>query len=142
MSAVAPIGSTVNLAFQVVILALILTGFLFARRRKFSIHEKWMSSGIVLAAISFFTWMAPSYIRNFNLVVTDFFAPGIVITDIHAVFGVITGTLALYIIAIMKLNIPERFAVKRVKRLMRTTLTLWFITFFFGVLFYIYYFVL
>ena len=142
MPAVAPIESTLNLVFHAVILTLILTGFTFARRKKFTIHEKWMFSGIVLVAVSFFAWMAPSYVKNFNLVLADFYSAGIVITNIHVILGVITGTLALYIVSLMKLNLPEKFAVSNVKRLMRTTLTLWLLTFLFGVLFYVYYFVI
>jgi uncharacterized membrane protein YozB (DUF420 family) len=138
----APIESSLNLLFHIVILALIITGFTFARRKKFNIHEKWMFTAIVLVAISFFAWMAPSYVRNLNLVVSDFYTPGIVITNIHVLLGVTTGILALYIIARMKFDLPQRFTVKKVKRLMRTTFTLWLLTFFFGVLFYVYYFVI
>ena len=142
MTATAPIESSLNLLFHIVILALIITGFKFARRKKFNIHEKWMFTAIVLVAISFFTWMAPSYIRNLNLVASDFYTPGIVITNIHVLLGATTGVLALYIIARMKSNLPERFTVKKIKRLMRTTFMLWLLTFFFGVLFYLYYFII
>jgi uncharacterized membrane protein YozB (DUF420 family) len=142
LTASAPIESSLNLVFHVVILGLIITGFTFARRKKFNIHEKWMFTAIVLVAISFFTWMAPSYIRNLNLVVSDFYTPGIAITNIHVLLGATTCVLALYVIARMKFDLPERFRVKKIKRLMRTTFTLWLLTFFFGVLFYVYYFVI
>lgn len=142
MTASAPFESSLNLVFHVVILGLIITGFTFARRKKFNIHEKWMFTAIVLVAISFFTWMAPSYIRNLNLVVSEFYTPGIAITNIHVLLGATTGVLALYIIARMKFDLPERFTVKKIKRLMRTAFTLWLLTFFFGVLFYVYYFVI
>lgn len=138
----APFESSLNLVFHAVILGLIITGFTFARRKKFNIHEKWMFTAIVLVAISFFTWMAPSYIKNLNLVVSEFYTLGIAITNIHVLLGATTGVLALYIIARMKFDLPERFTVKKIKRLMRTTFTLWLLTFFFGVLFYVYYFVI
>lgn len=137
-----PLGSDLNLLFQSAIFLLVLTGFIFARRARYDIHEKWMFSAIVLVASSFFVWMAPSYIRNFNLVLSDFYSPGVIITNIHVILGTATGTLALYIITRMKLDLPERFKVKRIRRLMRTTFTLWTFTFSFGVLFYIWYFVL
>jgi len=101
-----------------------------------------MFTGIVLVAISFFAWMAPSYVKNFDLVLKDFYSVGILLTNIHVVLGVITGCLALYIVAFMKLNIPDRYAVKNVRRLMRTTFALWLLTFLFGLSFYIWYFVI
>ena len=96
----------------------------------------------MLVASSFFVWMAPSYVRNFNLVISDFYTLGVIITNMHVILGTATGTLVLYIVARMKLDLPEKFKVKRIRRLMRTTFTLWILTFSFGVLFYIWYFVL
>jgi uncharacterized membrane protein YozB (DUF420 family) len=136
----APLGSDLNLLFHMAIFLLVLTGFTFARRERYNIREKWMFSAIVLVASSFFVWMAPSYIRNFNLVISDFCTLGVIITNVHVILGIVTGILALYIVARMKLDLPEKFKVKRIRRLMRTTFTLWIITFSFGVLFYIWYF--
>lgn len=135
-------GSTLNLVFHLAILSFIVTGFTFARRKKYNIHEKWMFSAIVLAAISFFLWMAPSYINNLDLVLSKFYTPGIIITNMHVIFGITTGSLALYIVLRMKLDLPERFTVNNVRRLMRTTFALWLLTFFLGVSFYVWYFVL
>lgn len=120
----APLGSDLNLLFQAAIFLLVLTGFTFARRERYDIHEKWMFSAIVLVASSFFVWMAPSYIRNFNLVISDFYNLGVIITNIHVILGTATGTLVLYIVARMKLDLPEKFKVKRIRRLMRTAFTL------------------
>jgi uncharacterized membrane protein YozB (DUF420 family) len=135
----APLGSDLNLLFHIGIFVLVLTGFTFARRKKYDNHEKLMLSAIGLVAISFFVWMAPSYFRYFNLVMSDFYTLGIMITNIHVILGITTSILAVYIVARMKLYLPERFRVKRVKRLMRTTLGLWILTFSFGVLFYVCY---
>ena len=135
----APLGSDLNLLFHVGIFVLVLTGFTFACRKNYDNHEKWMLSAIGLVAVSFFAWMAPSYVRYFNLVMSDFYAPGIIITNIHVILGITTSILAVYIVARMKLDLPERFKVK-VKRLMRTTFGLWILTFSFGALFYVWYF--
>ena len=137
----APLGSDLNLLYQVGIFLLVLTGFRFARRKNYDNHERRMLPAIGLVAISFFVWMAPSYVKYFNLVLTEFYAPGIIITNIHVILGIVTGILATYIVALMKLDLPERFKVKNVRRLMRTTLTLWTLTFIFGVSFYVWYFV-
>ncbi len=137
----AGLQADLNLVLHLVILALIFTGFMFARRRKFSIHEKLMFTGIILAAISLLSWMGPSYVGNFRVIISEFTTPGVLITNIHVVLGVITGTLALYIVLLMKKDLPDRFAVKNVKRLMRTTFALWFLTFAFGLFFYIWYYI-
>jgi uncharacterized membrane protein YozB (DUF420 family) len=138
----APLGSDLNLLFHMAIFLLVLTGFAFARRERYNIHEKWMFSAIILVASSFFAWMAPSYARNFNLVISDFYTLGVIITNIHVILGTTTGILAFYIVARMKLDLPEKLKVKRIRRLMRTTFTLWILTFSFGVLFYVWYVVL
>ena len=138
----AGIQADLNLLLHLAILLLIVTGFTFARRKRFEIHEKWMFSGIVLVAVSFFAWMAPSYIGNFHVIVDELYSPGVMVTNIHVALGTITGILAIYIILQMKLDLPQKFTVKRVKRLMRTTFTLWWLTFIFGLSFYLIYYVL
>ena len=138
----AGIQADLNLLVHLAILLLIITGFTFARKKRFEIHEKWMFSAIVLVAISFFAWMAPSYIDNFHVIVEELYSPGVMVTNIHVALGTITGILAIYIVLRMKFDIPQRFAVKRVKRLMRTTFMLWWLTFIFGLSFYLIYYVL
>lgn len=138
----AGIQADLNLLLHLVILVLIVTGFTFARRKRFEIHEKWMFSAIVLVAISFLVWMAPSYIGNFHVIVSEAYSPGVIITNLHVILGTITGILVVYIIIRMKFDLPQRFTVKRLKRLMRTTFTLWWLTFLIGLSFYIYYYVL
>lgn len=49
----AGLQADLNLILHLVILVLIVAGFMFARRKKFDIHEKWMFPAIVLVAISF-----------------------------------------------------------------------------------------
>ena len=142
MGTKAGIQADLNLLLHLAILLLIVTGFTFARRKRFEIHEKWMFSGIVLVAISFFAWMAPSYIGNFHVIVNELYSPGVMVTNIHVALGTITGILAGYIILRMKFDLPQKFTVKRVKRFMRTTFTLWWLTFIFGLSFYLIYYVL
>ena len=141
MGTKAGMEADLNFILHLVILLLIIAGFTFARKKRFEVHEKWMFTAIVLVSISFFAWMAPSYIGNWHVIVDEFYSPGVIITNIHVILGVISGILAVYIILRMKLDLPPRFTVKRVKRLMRTTFTLWWLTFIFGVSFYIYYYV-
>lgn len=76
------------------------------------------------------------------MIVSELYSPGVIITNIHVLLGIITGCLAVYIVLRMKTDLPERFMVKRVKRLMRTTFALWWLTFVFGLSFYIWYYVL
>lgn len=138
----AGVQADLNLLLQLTILILIITGFTFARRKRFEIHEKWMFSGIVLVAISIFTWMAPSYISNFHVIASEFYSPGVIITNLHVILGTITGVLAICIILNMKVDLPQRFVIKRIRLLMRTTFMFWWLTFTLGLSFYIWYYVL
>lgn len=138
----AVLAADLNLLLHLAILIFIITGFTFARRKRFEIHEKWMFSAIILVTVSFFAWMAPSYIGNFQVIVSEFKSPGVIITNMHVAFGTITGILALHIVIRMKVDLPEKFTVKRVRRLMRTTFTLWWLTFILGLSFYLWYYVL
>jgi len=138
----AGIEADLNLILHLAILILMIAGFTFARRKKFEVHEKFMLAAIVLAGVSFFAWMAPSYIKYLDVVVSEFYTLGVIITNIHVLLGVISGILAVYIVLRMKFDLPERFRVKRVKRLMRATFTLWLLALVFGLSFYIWYYVL
>ena len=138
----AGIEADLNLVLHLAILLLIVTGFTFARKKRFEVHEKWMISAIMLVAVSFFAWMAPSYLGNWHVILEEFYTPGVIITNLHVVLGITSGILAIYIILRMKLGLPAKFTVKRVKRLMRTTFTLWWLTFILGLSFYIIYYVM
>jgi uncharacterized membrane protein YozB (DUF420 family) len=138
----AGIEADLNLLLHIIILGLIIAGFTFARRKKFTIHEKWMFTAIVLVAGSFFAWMAPSYVGSFQGNITQLSSPAAIVTNIHVTLGTITGILAIYIILRMKFDLPQCFAVRKVRSLMRTAFTFWCLTFAFGVSVYIWYYVL
>jgi uncharacterized membrane protein YozB (DUF420 family) len=138
----AGIEADLNLLLHLAILLFILIGFTFARRKRFEVHEKWMFSAIVLVGLSFFAWMVPSYISNWHVILEEFYSPGVIITNIHVALGIVSGILAIYIVLRMKFDLPPKLTVKRVKRLMRTTFTLWWLTFIFGLSFYVVYYVI
>jgi uncharacterized membrane protein YozB (DUF420 family) len=131
-----------NLILHLLILCLIIIGFGFARKKKLEVHEKWMVTAIVLVAISFVVWMAPSYVMFIPAMQVQFFAPISLLTNMHAVLGSITGIMAIWIVLRMKLNLPTRFRFRRIKRVMRTTFILWWLTFIFGLSLYVYHYVL
>ncbi len=137
----APWESDLNLLFHVAIFALVLLGFMHARRQKYDTHEKRMLTAIGLSAASLILWMLPSYIRTLDIITTGFFTdPGVMITNLHVVAGTITGVLAGYIVALMKFKIPKRFRTRNIQRVMRSTLAMWSVTVSLGFVFYFYYF--
>jgi uncharacterized membrane protein YozB (DUF420 family) len=139
----AVIEADLNLLLHIGIIFLILGGYSYARRKRINIHEKWMIPSILLAGFSLFAWMLRSYIGNFHVIVNEFGSPGVIITNLHVVFGVITGALAVYILLLMKTEwLPQSLATSNVKRVMRTTFTLWWVTFLLGVSFYVWYYVI
>jgi uncharacterized membrane protein YozB (DUF420 family) len=131
-----------NLILHLLILSLIIVGFTFARKKKLEIHEKWMITAIVLVAISFVGWMAPSYVMFIPAMQAQFFAPISLLTNVHAVLGSITGIIAIWIVLRMKLKVPTHLRFRRIRGVMRTAFILWWLTFIFGLSLYLYHYVL
>lgn len=137
------IEADLNMILHIAIIGLVISGYTYARLKKLNIHEKWMIPAIILAGVSLFAWMLRSYIQAFDIVVDEFYSVGVIITNLHVVVGAITGVLAVYILLVMKTEwLPERWVTTKVKRLMRTTFTLWWVTFLLGVAFYVWYYVI
>ena len=129
------------LAFQVVVLALIIIAFLYARRGKYRIHLAIMASAILLGGVSLFSWMLISLIDNWDLVVADPLDPGILITLIHAGIGSLTAGVTVFNVLNVAKIIPKSMRAN-VHRSMHLTFYLWILAFAFGFAFYAYYFIL
>ena len=143
MSFTPPLESIINMFLQLVILAVVTIGVVFAKRRSFQFHERIMSLAMVLVVISLVWWMGISLIENFNVLTESPFATGSLITIFHVIFGVLTTVLTVTIVyKRIRASSHIRFRVKNRKTLMRATLLLWLITFALGLSFYLFFFVL
>ena len=134
-------ASLANLLLQLLILGVILTGFVFARRERYTVHQWIMSSGILLGALSFFGWMLLSLIDNFDIVTSEFSSPGVQVTLLHAGLGTLAGSAAIFNILNVKRKLPKSLR-RNIRRTMRFTFVIWILTFTMGFAFYFYYFIL
>lgn len=134
--------SLANFIFQLSILTILLVGFTFARKGNYKVHEKFMTTALILAAVSLSSWMAVSFIIYFDAFVKEFYSTGVLITLIHVAIGVTAGSLTVYNVLNVKGRLPKRIATKNVLRTMRITFSVWLTAFALGTSFFVYYFVL
>jgi uncharacterized membrane protein YozB (DUF420 family) len=121
-----------TLVAYVVLLLLMLTGFVFARRRKYSPHHK-----LTMTFITFVNWalilfvMAVSY-GNFvrPQLPAGLSQPWVLLPTLHLVTGALAQIIATYLLFRMWFEdeLPGWLKVRRIKPYMRLTLGLWLVT--------------
>lgn len=120
---------------------MIVTGFFFARREKYTVHQWIMTLGLLLGATSLLSWMLISLIDSWHIVVEELYTVGIIVTLIHTGLGTLAGSAAIYNVLNVKEVLPKSLR-RDVRKTMRFTFTVWLITFGFGFAFYLYYFII
>src|SRR3990172_4810591 len=102
---------------------------MLARRRSLDYHEYVMLGAIITSGISLSAWMLPSLIDNWRSVTDNPTSPGAVFTLIHLTVGILAGASAVRIVLPMKTEFLTVFIkIKRIKKTMRITFTLWMAT--------------
>jgi uncharacterized membrane protein YozB (DUF420 family) len=123
---------TVTLAFQLVVLALLLVGFGFKRRLRFRLHGFFMLSAVGLHLITIGVIMVPSFVAIILEkpdISIGLFAP------FHAALGTATAILGVWIVGGWRLRASTKFCAPK-RKFMRATFILWLVTLSLGVLFY------
>lgn len=122
----------INLALQVIILAILFVGLAYKRKGKFALHGGAMLAAVVLNAVSFFLVMLPSfYAQDFSAL-----SPSIgIIAPVHGILGGIAEVLGVFLVVAWGLQRNVQSCVKR-KTLMRITISLWIVAFVLGVVLY------
>jgi hypothetical protein len=120
-----------NLGFQIAILALIVTGYVFKLKGKYRVHGVLMFVGVILNIVSFARVMGPS-ILSFEVIITQPFRDVSLVAIVHG----ITGGVALISGAVLAfswhLKTSTKECLKR-KRLMKPTMILWTLALLFGI---------
>jgi len=124
--------SDLNLLLQIAILAILIIGINFAKKKNFVVHGRILTLAVILNAILILFIMIPSLIGGFGFFLTELYSVGALIILGHAILGSITEVLGAILIF-------RKFG--NVKRWMRIEASLWFISIFLGFSFYIYYYV-
>lgn len=125
------------LAYILVLIPAMLLGFVFARRKMFVPHHKFVMTGIVtvnwiliitIMAVSYSDSVAPNLADNSS----DF---SLILPTIHLITGGLAQLLATYLALRMwfEKSLPDWIKVKNIKLYMRLTLALWLITALLGI---------
>ena len=124
--------ATVSLAFQLVVLALLLVGFEFKRRLRFRLHGFFMLAAVALHLIIIGVIMVPSFVA----IILEKPAISIgLLAPFHAAAGAATAILGVWIVGGWRLRQSTKFCAPKSK-FMRATFILWLVTLSLGVIFY------
>lgn len=129
-------GTLVLLAYILILVPGMIVGFVFARRKMFEPYHKF-----TMTAITLLNWVLIGYvmINTYSaLSPRELQRPNFLIPSIHLVTGGIAQILATYLVIRMwfEKQLPAALKVKNIKRYMRFTLAMWFITVALGVTIY------
>lgn len=134
----ASLGADIALvAYILVLIPAMLLGFVFARRKMFVPHHKYVMTSIVtlnwiliitIMAVSYFDSVAPNLADNSS----DF---SLILPTIHLVTGGLAQLLATYLALRMwfEKSLPDWIKVRNIKLFMRLTLALWLVTALLGI---------
>lgn len=124
---------------QIAILLLLIVGYKFVRNRKLKTHGLIMTVAVALHTITIFLVMVPSFVSSLEVLQRVTLSPIIIITVIHAITGIVTEVLGLFLIAEWRFRPPPNITCVKKKWLMAPLLLLWTFTLIMGIVFYIYY---
>lgn len=91
-----------------------------------------MAAAVILHISSILLITGPSFIIYFNTPTRDIRNFGLIITWIHAIVGLLSAILGIYLVATWRFQAPPKMDCARRKRLMKPTLTLWALTLILG----------
>jgi len=128
--------ATVSLAFELVVLALIMVGFALKRHMSFRKHGFTMLAALVVHLVNIGAVMAPSLIVSLVSIILrkptsliGLFSP------FHVAVGTATVILGIWIVGTWRLRQSTKFCAPK-KKLMRATFILWLISLSSGIIFY------
>jgi hypothetical protein len=124
--------STVSLAFQLAVLALLIVGFRFKLRLRFRLHGIFMLTAVVVHLIFIGSIMVPSFV---SIIVEK---PAIaidVLAPFHAAAGTATAILGVWIVGGWRMRQSTKFCAPK-RKFMLATFILWLVTLSLGVIFY------
>jgi hypothetical protein len=131
----------INLIVQLIIIALLLTGYIHKRNKKFRLHGQLMVTAVVVNGLAITLVMAPSLIFGFGAITSNPIGPGPLITIAHAVVGATAWLCGAYLSWVWRLKPATAECFKR-KKLMKPVLYTWLAAAILGVGFYIFYYIL
>jgi uncharacterized membrane protein YozB (DUF420 family) len=126
----------INLIFQVIVAAVLLSGFWLKKRKMFFSHGTAMLVAVVLNAVSILLIMGPSLIGRAQFIGDYPLSKLPLVILIHAVLGSGVEALGIWIVAAWHFR-PRVQSCARRKKIMRWTLVAWLAALSLGVVLYI-----
>ena len=126
----------VNLLVQIISFLIITVAVRYKIEKKFKIHGMLMGFGIILHLIFFVVAMWPSFSGAFDFFTTSTSLLGVQTMWIHAIPGLITLILGLFVVLSWLLNISDISSCFKKKRIMDVTLLSWLTSLIFGIITY------
>jgi uncharacterized membrane protein YozB (DUF420 family) len=127
----------INLALQIFILMVLLTGYLFKRRNRFVPHGTTMLIAVVLNAVSIFLVMGPSLLARIGFIQGSPLGGLSVGILGHAALGSVVELLGVWLVGSWHLQSSTQGCARR-RKIMLFTLALWVISILIGILLYTY----
>ena len=129
----------VNLMIQIVSLLIVAVAIGFKMKKNYRIHGMLMGIGVILHLVFFVVAMWPSFSGAFDFFTTSTSLLGVQTMWIHAIPGLITIILGLYVLVSWLLHVSDVSRCFKNKRIMDVVLVSWLISLVFGVVTYLYF---
>jgi uncharacterized membrane protein YozB (DUF420 family) len=133
----AVLTTDLNLLVQIVSFVLVLGALACKIKGKFKIHGSIMGFAVLLHFITFLIAMGPSFIGNFTFLTSETLLTGVQTLWIHAISGAVSLILGIFLVTMW---VPKAYNIKPCfsrKRIMDATAVSWTISFVFGIVTYI-----
>ena len=131
----------INLIIQIVLIILLIVGY--TQKRNWKYHGIIMGVGTLTMIVTVLLIMFPSLIANWPALALFPTSPGSMVTIAHVVFGSIALAAGLtYTLRFTYYSMSNKPLTCGTRNQMRFQLTIWLLAFLFGLIFYIYYYVI
>ena len=127
----------VNLLIQIISFLIIAISIGYKLKKKFKVHGVLMGFGIILHLVFFIIAMWPSFSGGFDFFTTSTSLLGVQAMWIHAIPGLITLVLGLFVVVSWLLRVSDISSCFKKKRIMDLTLISWLISLIFGIVTYL-----
>ena len=120
---------------------LFLGAFVYKAKGKFKIHGSIMGFALILHFITFLIAMGPSFFENITFLTTETLQVGVQTLWVHALSGTISLALGFFLILMWVPKVTNIKGCFGRKRIMDVTALLWAISFVFGIVTYVVFYV-
>ena len=131
----------INLIIQTVLIILLVIGYL--QKRNWKYHGIIMGVGTITMIVTVMLIMLPSLIANWPALVLFPTSLGSIVTIIHVIFGTMALAAGLtYTVRFLYYSMSNKPLTCGTRNQMRIQFTIWMIAFLFGLIFYVYYYII